>query len=197
MPGSGSQCTAGLGFPSFPACTNLPAGGVLGKQLLIVVEGNEDLFQTEVAQFERAGWLLHAGWDPPVARQDQDATAYACFGSVRSRRDAEGALLAALRGFALVAHVTRANGEAATFVDDLRRIGSVEIRDDDESGRILESDERALLGLIADGSTVAAATAALHISLRTGQRRLERARVAVGARTTAEAVHVARSLGLC
>jgi DNA-binding NarL/FixJ family response regulator len=120
----------------------------------------------------------------------------ACVGVVRHKADARAALLAALKGAAIVVVIPEAAEGTATFVDDLARIRPVEIRTERPSGQP-GVQERDLLRLLADGRTVREAARALHLSLRSAHRRLSRARAALGARTTAEAVHIARSRGLC
>jgi DNA-binding NarL/FixJ family response regulator len=104
-------------------------------------------------------------------------------------------------GHGVVAHVPHTQGALATFVDDLGRIGPVELGR--SSGVVepepphLDADGRVLVGLLASGRTIAEAARELHLSLRTASRRLAGVRSALGAASTAEAVHIARRKGLC
>ena len=51
-------------------------------------------------------------------------------------------------------------------------------------------EQRALLGRLANGETIATAAAAEYLSLRTANRRIAQARSQLGVRTTREAVLV-------
>jgi DNA-binding NarL/FixJ family response regulator len=51
-------------------------------------------------------------------------------------------------------------------------------------------EQRALLGRLANGETIATAAAAEYLSLRTANRRIAQARTSLGVRTTREAVLV-------
>ena len=51
-------------------------------------------------------------------------------------------------------------------------------------------EQRALLGRLANGETIATAAAAEYLSLRTANRRIAQARASLGVRTTREAVLV-------
>jgi DNA-binding CsgD family transcriptional regulator len=63
-------------------------------------------------------------------------------------------------------------------------------RDDERHGPIpvLCTDGRAILGLLAEGATLGAAAATLHMSRRTADRRLAEARAALQVERTVEAV---------
>ena len=83
------------------------------------------------------------------------------------------------------------------LVDDLGRIGPVEVHlVGPDPLEPLDEDQRDLLMDLATGATVAAAASARFLSLRTAERRLAQARRALGVRTTAEAVALARAAGL-
>ena len=57
----------------------------------------------------------------------------------------------------------------------------------------LDEQQRRLLNLLAEGFSVAAAARRLYLSRRTADRRLAAARAALGVRSNAEAVVLARS----
>ncbi len=107
--------------------------------------------------------------------------------SVADAGVAELATWALVRGCALI--VNPEPGAPREFLDNLRRAGGVGAFP--ASSRVderLDPVESALLGLLADGYSVAQAAAQLYLSSRTAQRRLNAARVALGVRTTREAV---------
>jgi DNA-binding NarL/FixJ family response regulator len=163
---------------------------------LVVAEGDETLLTEAAAQLARVGWSLHIGWDPPSDAHGSRPRPCVCVGAVRTPRDERDALRVALRGYGLAVLVDGAEQHAA-FLDDLTRLGRLEIRADRRPRQTFGEDVRQLLGLMARGATVAEAARQLHLSLRTAHRRLARARALLGARSTAEAVHRARSRGLC
>jgi DNA-binding NarL/FixJ family response regulator len=118
---------------------------------------------------------------------------------VRCPDEAARALDAAIRGEGLVVAVPSIDAFSG-FLDDLSRLGSVRFigRDDPiESIDPLDDEQRRLLSLLAEGSSIIEASARLHLSRRTASRRLATARQALGARSTAEAVAIARRRGLC
>lgn len=163
---------------------------------LIVVEADEALFQKALHEVEGAGWSLRPGWVEPTGMPANRGGRAAYFGAIEGRRDAEAALLASLRGYGVVARVATVDSQA-TFIDDLRRVGPVDLRVADRPSALLDADQRMLLQLLADGQTMARAAGTLHLSLRSVQRRMRAARAVLGARSTAEAVHIARDQRLC
>lgn len=118
--------------------------------------------------------------------------------TVDDAHSATEALLAAVAGRSLLIHAVAARDVLDRLYDDLRRLAVVEIRTDDTAAgsatdgvaalAALGEDELALLRLLAAGLTLREAAAELHLSPRTADRRLARARAALGARTTAEAI---------
>ncbi len=168
----------------------------MNEARLIVVEADEGLFQEALEELERAGWDLRSGWEAPGEMPGSADRRVAYFGPVESHKDAEAALLTSLHGHSVVARV-RTTDALATFIDDLRRVGPVDVRGADRLAEPLDTDQRMLLQLLAEGRTMARAAEALHMSLRSVQRRMHAARTVLGARSTAEAVHIARSRGLC
>jgi DNA-binding CsgD family transcriptional regulator len=170
------------------------------RQPLIVVEDDESVFRGSASELERQGFRLHHGWDLGTIKPN-GGSAIVCVGDVRSGEQAGAALYTAVRGHGVVAHVPHTHGELATFVDDLGRIGPVELGRMGLPARheppLLESGQCDLVRLLASGRTIAEAARDLHISLRTANRRLARVRVTLGAASTAQAVHAARRNGWC
>jgi hypothetical protein len=76
------------------------------------------------------------------------------------------------------ARVAVMNGDTRVLTDEARVIAS------------LLPEQRALLGRLANGETIATAAAAEYLSLRTANRRIAQARASLGVRTTREAVLV-------
>jgi DNA-binding NarL/FixJ family response regulator len=70
------------------------------------------------------------------------------------------------------------NGDTRVLTDEARVIAT------------LLPEQRALLGRLANGETIATAAAAEYLSLRTANRRIAQARASLGVRTTREAVLV-------
>ncbi len=100
-------------------------------------------------------------------------------------------VLAVLRGAPVVLVVPPGAPAVTTaLLDALARIGAV-VATDEPTGIVLHPEDRHLLRLLADGSTISDAAAAMHWSRRTIQRRLASVRSALGASTTAEAVMIA------
>ncbi len=106
-------------------------------------------------------------------------------------RDVDEAVLAVARGSDLVVAVEPGELRDAAL-DALGRVAVVET--DAEAppgpGAALEPEGRRMLELLGSGLTIADAADSLHVSRRTGDRVLARARQALGARTTAQAVRM-------
>jgi len=120
---------------------------------------------------------------------------------VRTPADAEQAVLAAVRGESVAAYVDAPGALADALVSDLRRLGTVEVRQgEDQRGRdlqptttpSLDPQARALLDLMVDGATLGEAAATLHLSRRTADRRVAEARRALGVPTTTAALVMLR-----
>lgn len=112
-----------------------------------------------------------------------------CTGAIRDARDAAAAVGAAAGGATIVAAAPPAGALTESLVDDLRRLGGVEVVEGEPaSGPDLTPEERAVLVHLAEGRTLGEVAAALHISRRTADRRLAAARAKLGAGSTAEAV---------
>lgn len=148
---------------------------------LVVVEASDGAFNRAVAEVEAGGALVVPGW-----RQDASVV---CAGSVRDAAAAAEALLAAVAGAGLVVHARADREVIDRLIDDLRRFGAVDHRTrEPETGPALTADERRLLDLLAEGRTLGAAAADLHLSRRTADRRLASVRRKLRVDTTAEAV---------
>lgn len=148
---------------------------------LVVVEASDAAFSHALRDVERGGARVVQVW-----RNDDSVV---CAGAIRDAADAAEALLAAVAGAGLVVHALADRDVVDRLVDDLRRFGPVDHRTaEPESGPRLTTDERLLLDLLADGKTLGAAAAGLHLSRRTADRRLASARRKFGVATTAEVV---------
>ena len=104
---------------------------------------------------------------------------------------AADALRRALSGTSLVIHAVAPRAVLDRLYEDLRRIGPVEVLTEARPpgpADQLDEDGRALLELLAQGLTLNEAAGSLHLSLRTANRRLAAARVALGVATTLEAI---------
>ncbi len=113
-------------------------------------------------------------------------------GTVRTHEEAASALLCVLRGASIAVAVPAARRVvASTLLDELRRIGEVEIVENGGTSTKLlavnELDNR-LVALLAAGVTMTEAAAQLGYSRRTLQRRLIRLRDRSESATTAETV---------
>lgn len=102
------------------------------------------------------------------------------------------ALRQALTGTGLVLLADAPRAVLDVLYDDLRRITRVEVRTtprvDAGLSAILTDEERHLLRLLAAGKTLQEAATELHLSPRTGDRRLASARSKLGAATTTAAI---------
>jgi DNA-binding NarL/FixJ family response regulator len=165
---------------------------------LILVTAGADV-ETVVSGLRSQGWNVQRGFDPPAAMPGGQRLI--CVGTVLTTQDATAAVLAAMAGAGIVADVF---GASAAIVEqlngDLRTFGRVEVLTEDPqpglSPGAVSDESRALLARLADGASLQEAATALSMSRRTADRRLAEARQALGVKTTAEAVVLARRLGL-
>jgi DNA-binding CsgD family transcriptional regulator len=139
----------------------------------------------------REGWHPHAGWSLPGGGWDHDRRRIVCHGGVQTPLQARAAVHAAARGAGIVAVVVPDAQVTVALYADLRRLGPVELRLGGPPPP-LDADQLRMLDLIARGATLDGVAAELSYSLRTVNRRLARARAALGAATTAEAVAALR-----
>ncbi|HEY8301731.1 MAG TPA: hypothetical protein VIG48_07520 [Jatrophihabitans sp.] len=137
------------------------------------------------------GAPLVDGWDgpaPPGAVR---------VGAVIDAADAARAVLAAVRGCDLVVLGAGERAVIDQLCDDLRRLGALDhVVGDGSEAPVLSTEERELLAHLVAGASLGGAARALHMSRRTADRRLAAARRALGARTTSEAVVLARRHGI-
>lgn len=135
-----------------------------------------------------SGWIVVRGWAAPLGPDR-----VVCTGTISSEDDARRALLAAISGAGLVVGVRAGRETADRFLDDLRRLGSVEhVRGREGSGTAapvrLTVEQHSLLELLGEGLDVGEAASELGLTRRTADRRLAAARRTLGVRSTAEAI---------
>ncbi len=136
---------------------------------IVVVEGGADSFAAAQRDVRGVWGVAHA-----VA--------------VTTQEDAAAAVLRAVAGEAVVVHLRASAAVADQLLEDLRRLGPVDVRQDREGRGALTPEEQELVSLLAEGTSIGEAARRLHISRRTADRRLAQVRRAAGASTTAEAV---------
>jgi DNA-binding CsgD family transcriptional regulator len=158
---------------------------------LIVVDGSERDLQVAADELVATGWRVERGFDPPYG----SGRVVRC-GVVSTDAHAAAALTAAMAGQGLVVRVDASRDVLDRLLGDLRHLGRIDAR----SGPIattphLEPEDRAILGLLAEGHSLGEAAVLLGLSRRTADRRLARGRRMLGARRTTEAIVLARRLG--
>jgi hypothetical protein len=162
----------------------------------------------------RTGWHPRAGFGLPPTGSPV-ATRLVLYGRVPTLSLAAVAAAAAGRGVGIVAIADIGGPPGRMLLTALENLGPVHQHFDPASPidghplRILGSnggspmltdearviaallpEQRALLGRLANGETIATAAAAEYLSLRTANRRIAQARQSLGVRTTREAVLV-------
>ena len=147
----------------------------LGARPLVVVEGRAGILgqpmAAALAAARRSGWEIVRGWAPPAGR------GVVCSGPIRVPDDARRALLAAASGAGLIVAASAAPATLDRFLVDLRRLGPVEhVVELVEPQPLLTDVQRALLGLLAEGLTIAEAGAQLDLGAGAARRRLAAAR---------------------
>jgi DNA-binding NarL/FixJ family response regulator len=125
--------------------------------------------------------IIVSGWCPPNGRHA------VCYGHVDSASDLRAAVMAAARGSRLIVEISAESGLLEGLVEDLQRIGDVEVRTT-FGKEWLAPDEQRLLELLSKGVSVTAAAQRLHISRRTANRRLAHARMTLNVNSNTEAV---------
>ena len=162
-------------------------------QRFVLVEADDDTFATvvDIVRAENHAATVD-GFDINVS-----VDGVVCVGTINDLRDAERAVLAAVRGARVVALGRAPRSVLDQLCDDLRKLGPLEHITSALPPRPAITDEqRALLGLLIDGSTLGEAAITLHISRRTADRRLQQARRALGAKSTTEMLIAAKELRL-
>lgn len=157
----------------------------------VIVEGPAAALEHAVREQESSGKAVVPGF-----HRTHDLRPMIRTGIVADTKDAEAALLAALRSEGLVVQATASRQVVDRLVDDLRRLGPVDHRvGTPQQAPAISSDARAILGLLAEGHSLGEAAGILGLSRRTADRRLAKGRQALGAARTTEAIALARHLG--
>ncbi|HZD96949.1 MAG TPA: LuxR family transcriptional regulator [Micromonosporaceae bacterium] len=156
----------------------------------------------------RSGWHPRPGFTVPPSAGP--TARIVCYGRIPTQSAAQAAASAAIRGAGVVAIADFASqpgrqliaalevhGPVLQSVDAVLEHASVvkvpAMAPDVPAINGLASllpEQRALLGRLANGETIATAAAAEYLSLRTANRRIAQARTSLGVRTTREAVLV-------
>jgi DNA-binding NarL/FixJ family response regulator len=155
----------------------------------------------------RSGWHPRPGFTlPPNA---VSGARVVCYGRVPTQSAAQAVVSAAIRGAGVVAIADVATPSGRQLLNALEVHGLVLQSADSPTQNVaaavpavherpppingvasLLPEQRALLGRLANGETIATAAAAEYLSLRTANRRIAQARTSLGVRTTREAVLV-------
>lgn len=166
------------------------------RPLIVIEHEDDDLFRSTVAEVGAAGWDRIEGFDLDTSRWDVSARRVVCTGYVKVPSDVSDALLSVARGAGLIAALRCDARTRRSFLHDLRRVGVVEIRSEDEISPLLKlsGEQLELIEYLATGSTVGQAAARVNRSRRTTDRMLAGAREALNVGTNAEAVTRLRKL---
>ncbi|HEY7176245.1 MAG TPA: LuxR family transcriptional regulator [Micromonosporaceae bacterium] len=156
----------------------------------------------------RSGWHPRPGFTvPPTAGA---SARIVCYGRIPTQSAAQAAASAAIRGAGVVAIADALSPPGRSLITALESHGPVLLSADALPEPVVVSavpamnsnstgssglasllpEQRALLGRLANGETIATAAAAEYLSLRTANRRIAQARASLGVRTTREAVLV-------
>jgi DNA-binding CsgD family transcriptional regulator len=162
------------------------------RERQLIVASSAAVMEACVERLERSGAAIRRGWEPGAAPVPAELV---CVGRVKTTRDAKAALLAVLGGAGIVAVLPDDAALSASFFEDLRHLGQVDVAGEPRQTQLerLDEEQRRLLNLLAEGFSVTAASRRLYLSRRTADRRLAAARAALGVRSNAEAVVLACS----
>jgi DNA-binding NarL/FixJ family response regulator len=130
--------------------------------------------------------LIGAGWTVQAPGSQLTAGTVVSM-IVAEPGDAQAAVLLAVGGAGLLVRAVAERAVVDDLVEDLSRIGPVSLIDPSVLVR-LDPHTWRLVHAVADGATVGAAARALHMSIRTANRRLTDAREALGAPNRAQLV---------
>ena len=152
--------------------------------------------ESVVRRLSRDGWTVREGFALPDHSWDVTGARLILHGRVTDQENLQLAVLAAARGAGIVAVCDADTPVGRALLDDLSRLGTVQLgpggqpapSDPGDTVAELIPEQRALLDRLAAGDTIAAAAAAEFLSLRTANRRIAEARALFGVRTTREAV---------
>jgi len=154
------------------------------------VTAEADVVARAEAALRAAGWTVVPSFELADAPFDLSNRRIACSAYVGAIDDVASAVLAAVRGAAVVARCDEPE-LAEMLADDLARVTTVD-RSFMDAERApagpLDPEQRRVLELLARGATIGEVAAELYLSTRTAERRLAAARRALGVRTTAEAL---------
>jgi DNA-binding CsgD family transcriptional regulator len=154
---------------------------------LILVDAPEDL-PAAADELRAQGWVVQEGLDLPDQTWNLSRLHLVCTGTIRIRGDVEAAVLAAARGAGVLVAVVDEAQRARLFAD-LDHVGAAGFwRRREQPLAALDCEQRRLLELLAEGSTLDQVAEALSYSRRTVNRRLAAIRATLGVRTTAEAI---------
>lgn len=135
------------------------------------------------------GWRSQDGFTLPETPWDLSDRKIVAAGSIDSESEASAALQALARGVGLDVSIGIGGDLRHRVLEDLHRLGAVvDVGPTDVERFEVDDEERLLLDALSDGATVAQAAAALHLSLRTANRRLAGLRSRLGVNSTAEVV---------
>jgi DNA-binding CsgD family transcriptional regulator len=148
----------------------------------VVVEAGRDVLDDARAELASLGWQV-----VDSLGDEERAGGLVLSLKVSDADEAAVALFTAIEGVGLLVDARAERPVVDRLCDDLRRLGHLEHRVG-SSGPFLTEEERALLDLLAGGSTLGAAANALHLSRRSADRRLAAARAKLGAESTGQAI---------
>jgi DNA-binding CsgD family transcriptional regulator len=153
---------------------------------VVATTGDAD---TVLRRLTRQGWAIRDGFALPDPGWDVAGARLILHGRVTEQHTLQLVVLAAARGAGIVAVCDADAAIGRALIDDLSRLGPVQLgTGDGDTLAELIPEQRALLDRLAAGDTIAAAAAAEFLSLRTANRRIAEARAMFGVRTTREAV---------
>jgi DNA-binding CsgD family transcriptional regulator len=159
---------------------------------LLVIEGDDAVAEATIASWRASGACVVEGWSAPAPPGP-----IVRMGIVATPGDAAAALLAAIDGAGVIIVARAGPGVIDRLLDDLRRLGPVEVRTAMPAPEpTIPSEGRAILGLLAEGHSLGEAAAILALPRRTADRRLAEVRRALGVERTTEAVARATRMGL-
>jgi hypothetical protein len=162
---------------------------------LIVIEGNDQVFQQARRMLWRDGWRVVDGWADAVVVTGPLTPRVVHTGTVQNLSDAAGAVITAISGSGLLVHATASREVLDLLYEDLRHLGSLHVHggaDDPILPPLLPPDQQHILRLLLEGQTLPQAAEALSISPRTADRRIAAARRFYRVKSTAEALRAAR-----
>lgn len=164
------------------------------RPLIVIEHEDDDLFRSTVAEVVAAGWNRLEGFDLGPEGWEVSARQVVCTGFIEEPADVSAALLSVARGAGLVAVLRCDASTRRSFLHDLRRVGLIELRNEEELSPILKLSEEQLelIEYLATGSTVGQAATRINRSRRTADRLLASAREELNVKTNAEAVTLLR-----